>query len=71
MTGADCPRVADAYLNDLPPVHPTQARLTDKWVDNFEHLGLIHACLPNATIVHCRREPQDACLSMFGAPASG
>ena len=40
-------------------------RLTDKWVDNFENLGLIQLCLPNARIIHCRRDPRDVGLSCY------
>lgn len=33
--------------------------------DNFLLLGLIHLALPNAKIIHCRRNPMDNCLSIF------
>ena len=32
---------------------------------NFQQLGLIHLLLPNARIIHCRRDPIDTCLSMY------
>jgi hypothetical protein len=32
---------------------------------NFLHLGLIHAALPNAHIIHMRRNPIDTCLSLY------
>jgi hypothetical protein len=32
---------------------------------NFELLGLIALCLPNAKIIHCRRNPVDTCLSCW------
>jgi hypothetical protein len=32
---------------------------------NFLYLGLIHAALPNARIVHLRRNPVDTCLSIY------
>jgi hypothetical protein len=66
MTGADCANIGQIYLDALPAVPPPKTRITDKWVDNFEHLGLIHACLPNAVIIHCQRDPRDTCLSAFG-----
>jgi tetratricopeptide (TPR) repeat protein len=47
-------------------------RITDKLPDNFRHLGLIHLALPNARIIHTRRDPVDTCLScyskLFAAP---
>jgi hypothetical protein len=33
--------------------------------NNFSHIGLIHAILPNATIIDVRRHPMDACFSTF------
>jgi hypothetical protein len=32
---------------------------------NLMHLGLIHAALPNARILHMRRDPIDTCLSIY------
>ena len=32
---------------------------------NFTSLGLIHAALPNAHIIHLRRNPIDTCLSIY------
>jgi hypothetical protein len=32
---------------------------------NFPYLGLIHAALPNARIIHLRRNPADTCLSIY------
>jgi hypothetical protein len=32
---------------------------------NFLYLGLIHAALPNAKIIHMRRNPIDTCLSIY------
>ena len=32
---------------------------------NFAHLGMIHAALPHARIVHMRRNPIDTCLSVY------
>lgn len=66
MTDADCANIGRIYLDGLPPLAPPARRVTDKWVDNFEHLGLIHACLPNAAIIHCQRDARDTCLSCFG-----
>ena len=65
MNGQDCRAIGQAYLDSLPATATGHTRITDKWVDNFEHLGLIHACLPNAAIIHCQRDPRDVCLSCF------
>lgn len=65
LSGADCRALAQAYLDSLPPALPGQTRITDKGLGNFEHLGLIHLCLPNARIIHCFRDPRDVCLSAY------
>ena len=41
------------------------ARIIDKLPANFQFVGLIHAAMPNARIIHVRRDPVDTCLSMF------
>ena len=40
-------------------------RVTDKMLDNFRHVGLIHLALPQARIIHTRRDPIDTCLSCY------
>lgn len=40
-------------------------RLIDKTPVNFLYLGLIAAALPNARIIHLRRNPMDACYAMY------
>ncbi len=39
--------------------------ITDKMPGNFKHIGLIKLMLPNAKVIHCRRDPADTCLSIF------
>jgi tetratricopeptide (TPR) repeat protein len=57
--------MAEGYLNVLR-LHSKEAeRIIDKMPANFNFVGLIHAVFPNAKIVHCRRHPIDACLSMY------
>jgi tetratricopeptide (TPR) repeat protein len=41
------------------------AHVVDKMPSNFLHLGLIHAALPNARIIHMQRNPIDTCLSIY------
>jgi tetratricopeptide (TPR) repeat protein len=40
-------------------------RVVDKNPTNFLYAGLIHLILPNARIIHCRRDPVDTCLSCY------
>ncbi|HEV8028770.1 MAG TPA: sulfotransferase [Stellaceae bacterium] len=39
--------------------------ITDKMPSNFYYVGLIRLALPNARIIHTRRDPIDTCLSCF------
>jgi tetratricopeptide (TPR) repeat protein len=59
-------RLANDYLDVLRGISPDAVRVTDKMPFNFAHLGLIRQVFPRATIVHCRRNPVDTCLSIFG-----
>ncbi|MBI1887164.1 MAG: sulfotransferase [Nitrosomonadales bacterium] len=40
-------------------------RITDKMPANFQAVGLIHLMLPNAKIIHVKRNPVDTCISCF------
>lgn len=40
-------------------------RITDKMPGNYLNIGLIATMLPNAKIIHCRRDPLDTCLSNY------
>jgi tetratricopeptide (TPR) repeat protein len=40
-------------------------RVVDKMPANTMNLGLIHAALPRARIIHLRRHPIDTCLSIY------
>ncbi len=71
VSDADLQRLTQAYLEALEPRGAGKARITDKTIGNFELLGLIHLCLPNARIIHCRRDPRDTCVSCFSTRFSG
>ena len=53
------------YLQYLAGRDDRAQRVVDKLPTNFLHLGLIAVLLPNARVVHCRREPLDVCLSIY------
>jgi tetratricopeptide (TPR) repeat protein len=44
---------------------PEAARFTDKMPNNFVRLAFIALVLPNARVIHCRRDAMDTCLSCF------
>ena len=53
------------YLSETMALRSDREHFTDKLPNNFSHVGLIHAILPNATIIDARRHPMDACFSTF------
>ncbi len=59
------------YLGILRRISSTACRVTDKMPFNFLRLGLIHLLLPNARIIHCRRNPIDTCLSIYSVHFDG
>lgn len=62
------PAVARQYLDRLRSVAPGKFRVTDKMPANYEYLGPIHLALPNARIIHMRRNPLDTCISIYTTP---
>ena len=65
MTAEQFRRVGSHYVNGLRSRAPAAERITDKTLGNFLFAGLIHLALPNARIIHARRDPVDTCLSCF------
>jgi tetratricopeptide (TPR) repeat protein len=58
-------RLAEDYLRMLAGLAPGHPHVVDKMPANFAHLGMIHAALPGARIIHMRRNPVDTCLSIY------
>jgi hypothetical protein len=53
------------YVAAVSALAPDHRRVVDKMPTNFLYTGFIHALLPNARIIHCRRDPVDTCLSCY------
>jgi tetratricopeptide (TPR) repeat protein len=58
-------RLGADYVARLRAMAPTATRIVNKTPENFRFLGLIHKALPNARIIHARRDPVDTCVSCF------
>jgi hypothetical protein len=61
----DFDSLGESHARRLAALAPGAARVVDKNVGNYRRLGLIHLILPNASIVHIRRDPMDTCFSCF------
>jgi hypothetical protein len=59
------------YVAAIRALAPNAERITDKMPHNFRFAGFIHLALPNARIIHARRDPVDTCLSGFSKYFSG
>lgn len=57
--------LADEYLAELHGFSAGAARIVDKMPGNFLYLGVIHAALPKARMIHMHRHPIDTCLSIY------
>jgi tetratricopeptide (TPR) repeat protein len=54
-----------SYVDRIRSAAPAAARIINKTPENFRFAGLIRLVLPNARIIHTRRDPLDTCLSCF------
>jgi tetratricopeptide (TPR) repeat protein len=59
------PKLAADYLRLLEKLSSDALRVVDKMPANFLSLGLIHEALPDARIIHMRRNAIDTCLSIY------
>jgi tetratricopeptide (TPR) repeat protein len=53
------------YIEETAPIRSGRQHFIDKMPNNFSHVGLIHAMLPNAIIIDVRRHPMDSCFSTY------
>jgi tetratricopeptide (TPR) repeat protein len=58
-------RLGQTYVARLSALAPNAERITDKMPDNYVLLGLIRLILPQAKLIHVRRNPLDTCFSCF------
>lgn len=65
MSAAALRECAEDYVAGIRARAPDAARITDKMPANYRMVGLIHALMPNAKIIHVNRDPMDTCLSNY------
>jgi len=65
LRGEDLRALGAAYVEALHRRAPEAERVTDKMPANFRYAGLIHLALPQARIIHIRRDLRDVALSCF------
>ena len=65
IAAGDFGRLGENYLRRIQARAPTAQGIVNKALDNIRYAGLIALALPEARIVHVRRDPIDTCLSCF------
>lgn len=68
ISAENCKKFGKQYVDSVEEIHPDIAkakRVTDKMPGNFMKLGQILMTLPNAKIIHCKRNPIDTSLSCY------
>lgn len=65
LEAQDVEQLSARYLAHLQRLAPSARRVANKSLENYRHLGLIALLHPGASIIHCRREPRDTCLSCY------
>ncbi|MDP7469145.1 MAG: sulfotransferase [Alphaproteobacteria bacterium] len=65
VDGADFKCLGAEYINEAREHSGKTMFLTDKMPDNYFFIGIIKLALPNAKVIHCKRNPADNCLSLF------
>jgi tetratricopeptide (TPR) repeat protein len=65
LAHAQLEALGQAYLGFVTPTAAGRRHVVDKMPSNFLHAGLIRLALPDARIIHCRRDPADTCLSCY------
>jgi hypothetical protein len=58
-------QLAVEYGGELRRLAPDAVWVVDKMPGNFLYLGLIHAALPEARVIHLKRNALDTCISIY------
>jgi tetratricopeptide (TPR) repeat protein len=71
LTADDLTQLGDDYLARAGDPPAGKTRIVDKLPGNFVNAGLIRLILPDAQIIHVRRDPVDTCLSCYSKNFTG
>lgn len=62
---ADPSQLGELYVGSIGRFSATAAHVIDKLPTNYHFLPLILAALPNAKVLHVRRDPMDTCFAVY------
>ena len=57
--------IGKKYIDKIKEISKTNKYFTNKLPGNFVNIGLIKLCLPNAKIIHIKRNSLDTCFSCY------
>jgi len=63
--------IRNNYLDSLSKISKSEKIITDKWPLNFRNIGFIFSALPEAKIVHVKRDARATCFSIYKHYFSG
>lgn len=64
-TPGDWTRLGHLYMERTAAYRHHKHLFTDKQLDNWRYIGILHAMLPGARFVFCQRDPVETCWSCF------
>jgi hypothetical protein len=65
LSGEQLRQLGTTYVDAIRAAAPGAERIGDTMPGNLRFIGLIHLALPNARIIHMRRDPVEVCRSCF------
>ena len=65
LNAKNCKQYGQDYCDLIRKHDPDAKRITDKMPGNFMRIGHILMTMPNAKIIHTKRDPVDTCLSCY------
>jgi tetratricopeptide (TPR) repeat protein len=65
LSAAELKALGEAYLAFVTPMAAGRRNVVDKMPSNFLYAGFVRLILPDARVIHCRRDPVDTCLSCY------
>jgi len=71
LSSENLERLGADYIKRIRRYSDRAEYITDKMLTNFRYVGMIRLVLPNAKIIHCKRDPMDTCLSIFQKSFTG
>lgn len=71
VSAAVLKRLGEDYIAKLRALAPDAGRIVDKLPYNFLYVGLIHLALPQARIIHVKRDPLETCFSCYSSTFAG